>query len=43
MAFDNMQTNNYKLLYKDNVYVFTTYDDVIECLELIIDIGSVKI
>ena len=43
MAFDNMQTNNYKLLYRDNVYVFTTYDDVIECLELIIDIGGERI
>ena len=38
LYFDNLETNNYKIKYKNMEYGFNVYDDVIECLTLLLDI-----
>ena len=35
IEFDNLLTNNYRLIYKEVDYVFQNYNDMISCLELI--------
>ena len=35
IEFDNLLTNNYKLIYKEVEYVFQNYNDMLSCLELI--------
>lgn len=35
IEFDNLLTNNYRLIYKEIEYVFQNYNDMISCLELI--------
>lgn len=35
IEFDNLLTNNYRLIYKEVEYVFQNYNDMISCLELI--------
>lgn len=35
IEFDNLLTNNYRLIYKEIEYVFQNYNDMINCLELI--------
>lgn len=38
IAFDNTYTNNFKILYGGNEYSFRTYDDILSCLNLLLDI-----
>lgn len=35
IEFDNLLTNNYRLIYKEVDYVFQNYNDMLSCLELI--------
>ena len=35
IEFDNLLTNNYRLIYKEVEYVFQNYNDMLSCLELI--------
>lgn len=35
IEFDNLLTNNYRLIYKEIEYVFQNYNDMLSCLELI--------
>lgn len=42
IAFDNIRTNQYKLIINDGEYIFREYDGVIESLNLLLDILSKK-
>lgn len=42
LCFDNREVNNYKLIHKSMVYGFATYDSVIECLTLLLDLKKGK-
>ena len=39
IEFDNSNPNHYKLIYKNDVYEFVTYNDVINTLEIIYKIN----
>jgi hypothetical protein len=39
IEFDNINPNHYKLIYKNDVYEFVTYNDVINTLEIIYKIN----